>query len=69
MKTESFNRAIPYTGGRQSQPESARDIISSNLLSKQSFMGPFSEDQIVDSIRRTREQHKEIIFKPRNFGR
>lgn len=67
---ETYNRAYSGKPNRNSQPATSADIITSErCLKSQSFMGQFSEDQIVDSIRRTREQHKEIIFKPRNFGR
>lgn len=55
--------------GRNSQPSSKSDIVSSNALKSCEFMGNWTDEQIAASIRRTREENREIKFKkPTNFG-
>jgi hypothetical protein len=64
-----YNRALPSKGGRNAQPGTKSDIISSNALKTMPFMGNFTEEQICDSIYKLRVENKEIKFvKPGNFS-
>jgi hypothetical protein len=67
---ETYHRAFPTSKtGRSSQPATSQDYVSSNSLKSRSFMGSFTDEEIVESIRKTREEHREIKFaKPSNFG-
>jgi hypothetical protein len=58
---DSLQRAIPSQPQKINQGNN-RDIISTRVLFEQSFMGPFSTEQIVDSIRKVRQEFKEPKF-------
>jgi len=59
---DSLQRAIPSPNSRKANSGANLDIVSSTVLFKQSFMGAWTDEQIVESIRRTREEFREPKF-------